>query len=51
MLKVEFRKACDVIMVDGLDLERGYEDQDPGFLIQNGVKQGIARRFVRCRRY
>jgi hypothetical protein len=29
-----------------LDLEQVYEDQDPDFFTQNGVKRGVARRFV-----
>jgi hypothetical protein len=45
-LKSEFRKVCDVALEEGLDLEQIYEDQDPGFFIQSGVKRGIARRFV-----
>jgi hypothetical protein len=45
-LKTEFRKACDVSLADGLDLEQVYEDQDPEFFIQSGVKRGVARRFV-----
>jgi hypothetical protein len=46
-LKTEFQKACDVSLDDGLDLEQVYEDQDPEFFIQSGVKRGVARRFVR----
>jgi hypothetical protein len=45
-LKVEFRKARDTLLADDLDLEQVHEDQDPDFLIQKGVKRGIARRFV-----
>jgi hypothetical protein len=29
-----------------LDLEQVYEDQDPSFFVQSGVKRGVARRFV-----
>lgn len=46
MLKVEFRKAYDATLVDGLDLEQVHDDQDPDFFINKGVKRGIARRFV-----
>ena len=46
ILKVEFRKACDVTLADGLDLEQVHEDQDPDFFIDKGIKRGIARRFV-----
>jgi hypothetical protein len=45
-LKVEFQKACDLTLADGLDLEQIREDQDPDFFIEKGVKRGIARRFV-----
>jgi hypothetical protein len=45
-LKEEFRKACVATIEDGLDLEHVYEDQEPGFFVQSGVKRGIARRFV-----
>ncbi|KAG4427484.1 hypothetical protein IFR05_017033 [Cadophora sp. M221] len=45
-LKVEFQKACDVALADDLDLEQIHGDQDPDFFIKNGVKRGIARRFV-----
>jgi hypothetical protein len=45
-LKDEFRKACVATLEDGLDLEQVYEDQDPGFFVQSGVKRGVARRFV-----
>ncbi|OZJ01562.1 hypothetical protein BZG36_05503 [Bifiguratus adelaidae] len=46
ILKAEFRKARDVALADGLDLEQVYEDQDPDFFVKHGVKRGIARRFV-----
>jgi hypothetical protein len=46
-LKLEFQKACDVTLADGLDLEQLHEDQDFDFFIGKGVKRGIARRFVR----
>ncbi|KAM0310605.1 hypothetical protein ACHAO8_007971 [Botrytis cinerea] len=42
ILKVEFRKACDITLTDGLDLEQVYEDRDPTFFIDKGVKGGIA---------
>jgi hypothetical protein len=44
-LKTEFRKAYDVTLVDGLDLEQVYKDQDPDFYTKNGIKRGAARRF------
>jgi hypothetical protein len=45
-LKEEFQKACDATLEDGIDLEQVYEDQDPGFFVQSGIKRGVARRFV-----
>ncbi|KAK2794195.1 hypothetical protein FQN50_009940 [Emmonsiellopsis sp. PD_5] len=45
-LKADFRNACDIAIENGLDLEQVYKDQDPEFFIKNGVKIGIARRFV-----
>ncbi|KAF1961000.1 hypothetical protein CC80DRAFT_359890, partial [Byssothecium circinans] len=44
--KIEYQKACDATLLEMLDLEQVYEDQDPDFFIQSGVKRGIARRFV-----
>ncbi|KAF9884069.1 hypothetical protein FE257_002299 [Aspergillus nanangensis] len=45
--KVEFQKACDVALDDGLDLDQIDELRDPGYFKDRGVKWGIARRFVR----
>jgi hypothetical protein len=45
-LKAEFSRACEVVLEDGMGLEQVYEDQNPGFFIQNGIKSGIARRFI-----
>ncbi|KAJ5675345.1 hypothetical protein N7462_008242 [Penicillium macrosclerotiorum] len=45
-LKEEFGKARDTALEDGLDLVQIHKDQDPGFFIKNGIKRGIARRFV-----
>jgi hypothetical protein len=44
--KMEYQKACDAALMEMLDLEQVYEDQDPDFFTQNGVKRGVARRFV-----
>lgn len=33
-LKMEYRKACDLNLSDGLDLEQVYKDQDAGFYIE-----------------
>jgi hypothetical protein len=46
-LQLEYQKACDATLRDGLDLEQVFEDQDTDFFIQSGVKRGVARRFVR----
>ncbi|KAI2834288.1 hypothetical protein CBS11350_10821 [Aspergillus niger] len=46
-LKAEVRKACDVALDDGLDLEQINEDKDPEYFRNRGVKWGIARRFVK----
>jgi hypothetical protein len=46
ILKDHIKKARDVALANGLDLNQIHEDQDPGFFIKNGVKVGVARRFV-----
>ena len=46
-LKMEYKKACDLTLADGLDLELVFEDQDAEFYVEKGVKRGVARRFVR----
>lgn len=46
-IKQEFAKAYRVMMEHCLDLEHVFEDQDPEFFIQSGIKIGAARRFVR----
>lgn len=45
-LKAEFQNAANLVLAEGLDLEQLYADRDPGFLIQQGVKRGPARRFM-----
>ncbi|KAF6796396.1 hypothetical protein CSOJ01_13214 [Colletotrichum sojae] len=45
-LKMDFRKACDLALKDGLDLELMHKDPDTGILIKGGVRRGIAMRFV-----
>jgi hypothetical protein len=44
--KMEYQKACDVTLLEMLDLEQLHEDQDYDFFIQNKMKRGVARRFV-----
>ncbi|KAJ5112819.1 hypothetical protein N7532_000864 [Penicillium argentinense] len=50
-LKAEIRKACDVAIDHGLDLEQIGEDKDPNYFKARGVDWGIARRCVRDIRY
>ncbi len=45
--KLDYQKAGDLTLAEGLDLELVYEDQNADFYIQKGVKSGVARRFVR----
>jgi hypothetical protein len=45
-LKVEYQKACDVIIEEGLDLELIRRDPKPQFLIERGIKRGIAEHVV-----
>ncbi|OQE46959.1 hypothetical protein PENCOP_c001G06711 [Penicillium coprophilum] len=45
-LKAAFRQVCDMMLENGLHLEQVYQDQDPEFFIDKGIKMGIARRFV-----
>ncbi|KAH1596332.1 hypothetical protein KXX44_006639 [Aspergillus fumigatus] len=49
--KDEFRKACEVALEDGLDLDQINELSDPEYFKNRGVKWGIARRFVKDIRY
>jgi hypothetical protein len=44
--KNEIRKLCNIALDHGLDLQQLYDDQDPGFFVKEGVKVGIARRFI-----
>ena len=45
-LKEDFQKAHEVAMAHALDLELLYEDNDPEFLVTNGLKRGTARHMV-----
>jgi hypothetical protein len=45
-LKAGFRKAYEVALRYGLDLEQVYADQDPGLFIKEDVVYGVARCFV-----
>ncbi|BDD64336.1 hypothetical protein MAP00_009163 [Monascus purpureus] len=46
--KADWRKACEITLSNGLDLELVEEDQEHvQFLIEQGVTKGTARRFVR----
>ncbi|KAJ5888514.1 hypothetical protein N7495_008555 [Penicillium taxi] len=46
VLKAEFRHACEIALANGLDLEQIHEDKNPSFFTSEGIKIGIARRFV-----
>lgn len=46
VLKDDIRKARDLVLANGLDLKQIHGDQDPDFFIKQGVKVGVARRFV-----
>jgi hypothetical protein len=46
-LKADFRKARDVALQNALDLDLIHEENDPDFFKKQGVKRGIAKRFVR----
>jgi hypothetical protein len=41
-LKVEYQKACDVIIADGMALELIRQDPNPKYLTDKGVKRGPA---------
>jgi hypothetical protein len=45
-LKVEYQKACDVIIGEGMDLELIRRNPNPKFLIDKGVKKGTAKQIV-----
>ena len=45
--KADFRKICQVILENHLDLELILEDPDSGFFVQRGIRIGTARRFLR----
>ena len=49
--KNEIRKLCSIALDHGLDLQQLYDDQDPGFFVKEGVKVGIAQRFIRDIQY
>lgn len=42
-----YELACDLTLGRGDDLELIYEDQNPQFFIEQGVLEGVARRWVR----
>ncbi|KAK7937619.1 uncharacterized protein PG986_014487 [Apiospora aurea] len=44
---MEYQKACRLTLDECLDLELVSERQDVEFYTKNGVKQGVAHRFVR----
>lgn len=46
ILKADIRKARDLALANGLDLQQVHGDQDPDFFIKHGISVGVARRFV-----
>ncbi|KAF4766946.1 hypothetical protein HAV15_009615 [Penicillium sp. str.  len=46
ILKDDIRKARDLALANGLDLQQIHSDQDPDFFIKQGISMGVARRFV-----
>ncbi|CAG8010702.1 unnamed protein product [Penicillium nalgiovense] len=46
ILKDDIRKARDLALANGLDLQQIHCDQDPDFFIKQGISVGVARRFV-----
>ncbi|KAJ5117746.1 hypothetical protein N7448_011378 [Penicillium atrosanguineum] len=45
--KADFRKICQVTLENHLDLELILEDPDSSFFVQQGIRIGTARRFLR----
>ena len=45
-LKGKFLRASEAVLEGFMALEEVYEDPIPGFIVQNGIKSGIARRFT-----
>jgi len=45
-LKVEYKKACDVIIGDAMDLGLIRQDPNPDFLTEKGVLLGVAKHIV-----
>lgn len=46
-LKAAFRRACDITLSDGFELQHIYKDQNPEFFVDKGIKLGITRSFVK----
>jgi hypothetical protein len=46
-LKQGIRDVRDIVLEQGFDLVQIYENQDSNLFVQEGVKPGIAQRFVR----
>jgi hypothetical protein len=45
--KADFRRTCQVILENHLDLQLIFEGPDSGFFVQRGIRIGTARRFLR----
>jgi hypothetical protein len=45
-LKLEYQKACDLMIDDGMDLGLIRRDPDPKYLIEKKIKRGVAEHIV-----
>ncbi|KAE9565922.1 hypothetical protein CGMCC3_g17901 [Colletotrichum fructicola] len=45
-LKLDFCRACDVALEDGLDLKLIHQGEDAAFFVERGVRRGIALWFI-----
>jgi hypothetical protein len=46
-VKEEYQKACNIIIEDCMTLELIYQDPDPKYLTDQGIKRGVAEHIVR----
>ncbi|KAH6646818.1 hypothetical protein BKA67DRAFT_663200 [Truncatella angustata] len=47
VLKAQFRRCGTLTLEEGYDLEQLHEEQNFQFLVDGGVKVGVAKRFIR----
>jgi hypothetical protein len=45
--KADFQRVCKVTLENHPDLELIFDDSDPGFFVEQGIKGGTALHFVR----